>query len=259
MVIGLPQVEIFMLILARIAGLFIDAPLFSAKSIPSPVKTCVALWITTSLWFVVPVRYLPDSAISFMFALTVEVFVGYIIGFVANIMLQSAQAAGDILDMQMGLSVANVLSPTTGAMSSLSGTFIYMIAILVFVIVNGHHMVLSAIHQSFIAIPLISFIDFSKPDLLLQIIDLLRFFWVAAIQIAAPILLLIFLIDFSFGIVSRVAPQVNVFMLGFQVKPSLGLWGLMLLSPLIVQHMISLIGQTSNEISKTLILFSSGR
>jgi flagellar biosynthesis protein FliR len=69
-------------------------------------------------------------------------------------------------------------------------------------------------------------------------------------------LLLIFLSDFSFGIVSRVAPQVNVFMLGFQVKPSLGLFGLMLLSPLLIQHMMMLIGQTSNEIAKTLTLLS---
>jgi flagellar biosynthesis protein FliR len=256
MVISLPQIEVFLLILARISGLFIDAPLFSAKSIPSMVKVCMAIWLATIMWFVVPVKFLPDSMLTFILALMVEVLIGYIIGFVASIVLQSAQAAGDILDMQMGLSVANVLSPTTGAASSITGTFMYMIALLVFVIVNGHHLVLSAIYHSFIAIPIISFIDLSKPDLLFQILNLLTWFWITTIQLCAPMLLLIFLSDFSFGIVSRVAPQVNVFQLGFQVKPSLGLFGLMLLSPLLIGHMVNLIGQTSNEIARTLILLS---
>jgi flagellar biosynthetic protein FliR len=256
MIISYPQIEIFMLILARVAGLFIDAPILSAKSIPALVKICLAIWISAALWFVVPVKYLPDSMPAFVFALSVEVFVGYIIGFISSIVLQSAQAAGDILDMQMGLSVANVLSPTTGAMTSITGTFMFMIALVVFLMVDGHHLVLSAIHQSFVAIPIISFIDFSKPDLLLQILALLKFFWIATIQLCAPMLLLIFLSDFSFGIISRVAPQVNVFMLGFQVKPSLGLFGLMLLSPLLIRHMMVLIGQTSNELAKNLILLS---
>jgi flagellar biosynthetic protein FliR len=256
MVISFPQIEVFLLILARISGLFIDAPLFSAKSIPALVKICTAIWLATILWFVVPIRYLPDSMPAFVLAIFVEVLIGYIIGFVASIVLQSAQAAGDILDMQMGLSVANVLSPTTGAMSSITGTFLFLVALLIFIIVDGHHLVLSAIHQSFVAIPLISFVDFSKPDLLLQILSLLSFFWVSTIQLCAPILLLIFLIDFAFGIVSRVAPQVNVFMLGFQVKPSIGLFGIMLISPLLVRHLVTLIGQTSNEIAKTLIILS---
>lgn len=256
MVISFPQIEVFLLILARISGLFIDAPLFSAKSIPATVKVCLAVWISAILWFLVPIKYLPDSLPSFVLSIFVEVFVGYIIGFVASIVLQSAQAAGDILDMQMGLSVANVLSPTTGAMTSITGTFMFMIALITFLLVDGHHMVLSAIHQSFVGIPLISFIDFSKPNFLLQMIELLKFLWIAAIQLSAPMLLLIFLSDFSFGIVSRVAPQVNVFMLGFQVKPSLGLVGLMLISPLLISHMISLIGQTSGEIAKTIIILS---
>jgi len=256
MVITFPQIEVFLLVLARVAGLFIEAPVLSAKSIPSYVKTALAIWIAALLWFVVPVKYLPDSIPAFVLAIAVEVFVGYIIGFVASIILQSAQAAGDVLDLQMGLSVANVLSPTTGTMTSITGTFMFMIALVVFLLVDGHHLLLSAIHQSFVAIPIISFIDFSKPDLLLQMMNLLRWFWISTIQLCAPMLLLIFLSDFAFGIVSRVAPQVNVFMLGFQVKPSLGLFGLMLISPLIIKHMMTLIAQSGAEIAKTLVLLS---
>jgi flagellar biosynthesis protein FliR len=256
MVIGLPQVEVFLLIVARLAGLFIEAPVFSAKSIPSMVKIVFIIWFAAVFWFVIPVRALPDSVPLFIFALFIEVLVGYILGFVSSLVLQSAQAAGDILDMQMGLSVANVLSPTTGQMTSLTGTFLFWISLIVFLLVDGHHMVLSALYQSFTAIPIITIIDFSKPQLLYQMIDLLRFFWVSTIQLCAPMLLLIFLMDFAFGIVSRVAPQVNVFMLGFQVKPSLGLFGLALITPLLINHMMSLIGQSATALLGTLTILS---
>jgi flagellar biosynthesis protein FliR len=256
MIISLPQIEVFLLIVARISGLFIDAPIFSARSIPAFVKISLVIWLSIIMWFVIPVRYLPDSMPAFVMAIFLEVFIGYIIGFVAAIVLQCAQAAGDIMDMQMGLSVANVLSPTTGQMTSVTGAFLFLVAMIIFLIVDGHHMVLSAIYQSFTAMPLITFIDFSRPNLLLEVVELIKFFWVSTIQLCAPILLLIFLSDFSFGIVSRVAPQVNVFMLGFQVKPSLGLFGLMLISPLLINHMITLIGQTGIEITKTIMILA---
>lgn len=254
MVIGFEQVEIYMLILARVAGLFFEAPILSSRSFPSFGKICLAMWLAAVLWFVVPVRYLPNNMLAFILALVVELLVGYIIGFISGLVLQSAQAAGDILDIQMGLSVANILSPTTGAQTSITGAFLYLVALLTFFIVNGHHLLISALYHSYTGIPLISFIDFSRPDLLLHLLNLLAFFWLSAIQLCAPILLLIFLVDFSFGIVSRVAPQVNVFMLGFQVKPTIGVFGLMIISPLLITHIINLIGQTTNELAKTITI-----
>ena len=124
MVIGFEQVEIYLLILARIAGLFLEAPIFSSRSLPAFPKLVIAVWLAAILWFVIPVRYLPDTALAFLLAIVVEVLVGYIIGFISSIVLQSAQAAGDILDIQMGLSVASILSPTTGAQTSLTGAFL---------------------------------------------------------------------------------------------------------------------------------------
>lgn len=254
MVIGFPQVEIFILVVARITGLFIEAPVFSAKSLPAYVKMALIVWLSLVLWFTVPVRFLPDTMTGFALAIFQEVFIGFTLGFVSSLVLQSAQSAGDILDMQMGLSVANVMSPTTGQMTSITGTFLYLIALVTFLLIDGHHMILAAIHQSFVALPLVSVLNLSSPNLLNQILGLLTFFWISTIQLCAPMLLLIFLIDFSFGIVSRVAPQVNVFMLGFQVKPSLGLFGLMLISPLLINHMISLITQTNTALLQTLIV-----
>jgi flagellar biosynthesis protein FliR len=256
MVISFPQIELFLLIVARLVGLFLDAPVLSAKSIPMVIKVGLIIWLATVFWFVVPIKYLPDTMPLFVFSLAQEILIGYVMGFVASIVLQSAQAAGDILDMQMGLSVANVLSPTTGAMTSLTGTLLYMVALVVFLIIDGHHMVLSAVYESFTAIPLVTFVDFSKANFLFTMLGLMQFFWISTLQLCAPMLLLIFLIDFSFGIMSRVAPQVNVFMLGFQVKPSLGLFGLMLISPLLINHMISMITSSSGQLLKVITIMA---
>lgn len=255
MFIALGQIEIFLLILARISGLFISAPLLSARSIPSSIKTALAIWLASVIWFVAPVQYeFPGTVITFIIAIMLEIFIGYIIGFIANIIIQSIQAAGDLIDVQMGLSVANILSPTTGLMSSVIGTLTFYIALTIFLLVNGHHMVFSALYQSFKSLPVYGTLNFSNPNFILAITQLIQSFWLTALRLAAPSILLIFLMDFAFGLVSRVAPQVNVFMLGFQVKPSLGLFGLLITIPLFAKQISYLIDSIGVEVGKMLMI-----
>jgi len=255
MVITPSQIAVFLLVLARIAGLFLSAPIISARSVPAFIKIGLAVWLAVTLWFVIPLPYgIPEGNVLFVMSLLLEVFIGYIIGFVCNLIIQSVQAAGDIADVQMGLSVANILSPTTGLMTSIIGSLTFYIALVVFLVANGHHMVFSAIHQSFTALPILGLLKTSNVNFIYQMIELINFFWLTALRLAAPSLILIFLSDFSFGIVSRVAPQVNVFMLGFQVKPALGLLGLLLTIPLFTKQISELIGTMGGEIAKAFML-----
>ncbi|MFC1571480.1 flagellar biosynthetic protein FliR [Candidatus Margulisiibacteriota bacterium] len=247
MTISLQQLAIFLLILARIAGTFIQAPIFNTRSFPFLGKTAIAVWTAIVLWFVIPIHTsLPDSLPAFILALVFEVAVGFIIGFTCNIIFIAVQSAGEIIDMQMGLSVATALDPVFGSVISVIGRLAFFLAIIIFITANGHHLILSAFHSSFTALPVGKLANFSSPDLALQIIKLGTTLWLTAIKIAAPAILLVFLSDFTFGIVSRVAPQVNVFMMGFQVKPSLGLFGILMSLPFIVKHfnrLIELMGE----------------
>ncbi|MFA5839551.1 MAG: flagellar biosynthetic protein FliR [Candidatus Margulisiibacteriota bacterium] len=238
MLISIQQLSVFFLIVARIAGVFIEMPFFSSRSFPVFIKTAVVIWISLLLWFVVPINnILPNSFVEFIFALLLEASIGFLIGFVCNIFFHAIQGAGEIMDMQMGLSVASALDPAFGMVVSIIGKLAFMFAMIIFLSINGHHMLLSALHQSFVAIPVGHIPNFASPKLVQQVISLGTSFWSIAIILAAPIVLLIFLSDFSFGIVSRVAPQVNVFMLGFQVKPMLGLFGFLLCMPFIVTYL----------------------
>ncbi|KAF0133330.1 MAG: flagellar biosynthetic protein FliR [Candidatus Saganbacteria bacterium] len=252
MIITLPQIEVFLLILARISGLFSTAPLFSARSIPSLGKTAIIIWITALMWFVIPVSNFPSSTISFFLAVLTEATLGIILGFAVNIIFIAVQAAGELIDLQMGLSVAQSFDPIFGANISIVGRFILTMALTLFVIFNGHHMLLSIIHQSFRLIPLGGSINITSPKFLSEIISLGTILWSIAIQLAGPIILIIFLSDFAFGIVSRVAPQVNVFMLGFQVKPALGLVGILFILPIMTKYIGGLLAVMAEEALKIL-------
>ena len=242
MIITIQQIIVFFLIVGRIAGVFIQAPIFNSRSFPFFAKTVIAIWISIVLWFVTPIHStLPDSFSAFILALIFEVAIGFIIGFIVNIIFIAVQSAGEMMDLQMGLSVATALDPVFGAVISVVGKLAFFMALIIFITADGHHLILSGLHQSFTALPVGKLANFSSPNLAMQIIELGSNLWLTAIKLAAPVVLLIFISDFTFGIVSRVAPQVNVFMLGFQVKPSLGLLGLLLSLPFIVKYINKLL------------------
>ena len=195
------------------------------------------------LWFVTPIHHsLPDNIFALILALAFEVAIGFVIGFICNIIFVAVQSAGEVMDLQMGLSVATALDPVFGAVISVIGRLAFFTAIIVFITANGHHLIFSALNQSFTVLPAGKLANFTSPHLAMQIIELGSALWITAIKLAAPAILLVFISDFTFGIVSRVAPQVNVFMLGFQVKPSLGLLGILLSLPFIVKYINKLIG-----------------
>ncbi len=253
MVVTLQQLEVFLLILARIVGIFIQAPVYNSRSIPAMAKVALALWISAVLWFSAPVSWLPDSALLLILMIVNEVAIGFLIGFVCQILFTAIQAGGEIIDLQMGLSIATSLDPSTGTVTSIVGRMAYYIEITIFLIINGHHMILAALNQSFRLIPIGTFMHFSGP-LISQLINAGASLLLIAVQLSTPALVIIFLSDFAFGIVSRVAPQVNVFMLGFQVKPSLGLLVIIFTLPLLISHISSIMGQMASETIRMLTI-----
>jgi flagellar biosynthesis protein FliR len=153
----------------------------------------------------------------------------------------------------MGLSVANALDPIFGSTVSIVGRLTFYTSLVIFLIINGHHMILSGLYESFRALPLGTLVNI-KPVFSNELLEVGVVFWQVAVQLAAPAVMVIFLSDFAFGIVSRVAPQVNVFMLGFQVKPTLGLWAILMTLPLFIRAISLLIGRMGEEIFRLFII-----
>lgn len=224
-----------------------EAPIFNSRSMLRPIKTFLAVWISIVLWFIVPVKAVPQSFLDLTIMLIAQVAIGFCLGFIANMIFLAVQAAGELMDMQMGLSVGATLDPVFGSSISVVGRLTFYAAMAIFLIVNGHHMVLSALHQSFRVLPVGQMPNFANPKIFFQVLELANFFWLTAMSLAAPAVLLIFISDFTFGIVSRVAPQVNVFMLGFQVKPTLGLVALLFALPFFIKQIAFLVEAIGRE------------
>jgi flagellar biosynthetic protein FliR len=247
MILSVAQLEAFFFIIARIGGVLIQAPVLSSRSFTAPAKVAFCVWLALLLWFVTPVTTnLPTSLLGFVLVLVAEVALGFVIGFIANLLFIALQAAGEFVDAQMGLSVASALDPSIGSVISVIGRMIFFISLIMFLELDGHHLVLAAFHQSFTALPAGQVGNFTSYNLVALLSGLGAALWLTAVKLAIPAILLIFLADFTFGIVSRVAPQVNVFMLGFQIKPLLGLFALSLTLPFLLRYvgnMVETIGQ----------------
>src|SRR3989338_2600125 len=235
------QIQVFLLILFRISGVMLRAPILSSQNIPILGRTAIAIWVSIILWFVLPSAPGEFAGTVFLLALVNELIIGLLIGFVAEIIFLAVQSAGELMDLQMGFSIATTFDPIFGAQISVIGRLTLMPSLLLFVVAGGHHMILESLHRSLELLPVGVPINLFSENLPLFIGHTVQKMMLISIQLAAPIILLLFLADFSFGIVSRVAPQVNVFMLGFQVKPSIGLIGIFFALTLLVRHTVNLI------------------
>ena len=255
MIISLPQIEVFLFIFARIAGIFIQTPVISSRSFPSMGKAALAVWISTVLWFVVPVNtdLIPQTLVGFIVVLVSEVVIGFLIGFTCNVIFLAIQSAGELIDLQMGLSVSQAFDPVFGASLSIIGRMLFFVSLTTFLLLNGHHLVLSILNQSFRMLPTPYLVNLGSQSLIPNLLNLGTIMWTTALQLAGPVVLVIFLSDFTFGIVSRVAPQVNVFMLGFQVKPALGLIAILFTLSIFIKHIAGLLGIMGEEVLKLLV------
>jgi len=235
------QLEIFLLIIARVAGVFISAPVLSDNTIPRTFKTALMFSVAFLLWFVIPFpeQKLPPDMFIFMIAVGQEFLIGYVMGSVTRMIFNGVEAAGDIMGAQMGLSVASMLDPSTGRQTVVTARLLRWIIVLIFLMVDGPHFILTALYKSYDALPLLQFWNFANAAN--HIAGMVTNIFAIAVQLAAPILLTIFLLDFAFGLVSRVAPQVNVFQLGFQMKPALGMFIFMLMVPLFMERVVWII------------------
>ena len=222
MIITLPQLLVFFLIMARIIGLILTAPILSDKRIFTMGKIAIVIWLSGLIVFVVPLPMkLPDTGIVYALALITEAFIGALIGFTTDLLITGIEFAGSLIDTQAGLSVANLLDPSTGRQVTLFSSMLKWVSFLIFFAINGHHLVLTALFESFNILPIAAPINIAEGCHYLVSLGTYIFF--LGVQLAAPILLVVFLVDFGFGMLNKVAEQVNVFQLGFQIKPTVSL------------------------------------
>ena len=223
-----------LLIFARLMGFIRFAPVLNRKEIPGMIKLSFALILTIILMMTVKTGPIP-SGTSLILGLILNIAGGMLVGFIANCIVLAISAAGDMINMQMGLSSAMVLDPTVGTQVSILGNFFGLLAVILFIDVGGVYWLINALHRSFEIFPV--YASAIPMDRLINkeyLVTLTSNVLYIGLQIASPVLLATLGQDLILGIISKTAPQVNVFQLSFLFKPVLGAAILLWIMPVIV-------------------------
>lgn len=218
----LAQLESLVLIFIRVMGVFLSAPILSSPRIAAPIKLGLALLLAIILQPIVATStVLPTEVLPYFLLVFKESLIGVTIGFVANMVFMAVQMAGELADIQAGYSFAAVVDPASGINSSIIGQFQVMMAWMVFLAVDGHHILLNGLVDSFHVLPLGSIVF--NPAIVHNVLGLSSQIFVIALQIGAPVIGAVLLGDLALGLLSRTVPQMNLLVMGFPVKMALSL------------------------------------
>lgn len=225
--------QLFLLVLTRIGALISTAPFWSGKVIPMQVKIYLTILTSAALlplvWELVP--SVSTGSPFYILMVIRETLLGLILGLASVLLFNAIQVAGQIIDTQMGFGMVNVLDPQSGTQIPMMGNFYYLIALLLFILSDGHHYLLTAVTRSFILVPPGTITSFPT-HVWQDVTGLLAQILVFALQIALPVAGVLFLTDIALGIIARTVPQMNVFVLGIPIKILAGIFTIFFVLPL---------------------------
>jgi flagellar biosynthesis protein FliR len=223
----------------RVLAVFSSAPIFSARSVP--VRTRVALAMLVALCAQAGLPDQPMVALTDPQAFSVvlqQVVIGVAIGLAVRIVFASVELAGEVIGLQMGLNFAGFFDPSTNSQSSTVGRFFGNTTMLLFVVLNGHLMLLQAVIASFETFPIGG--DAFESINRLQLHQLGAIVFRYGLWIALPMIGMLLFINIVLGFISRIAPQMNAFAIGFPLTLSAGLLGMAFTLPMLDAPVIAL-------------------
>ena len=227
---------LFLLIMVRMASLFVITPVFGGRNVPSYFKIGFAFFCSVIL-----VNLLKDVTVdftniySYSALILKELAIGIILGYTSYLVFSALYLAGQIIDTQIGFGMVNVLDPMQDSQVPLTGNLLYIITIVFFLMMNGHHVLLTALFKSYNVLPINSFVF---NDALFN--NMLRIFYetfAIGFKISIPVIAASLLAEIALGILAKTVPQMNVFVVGMPLKVGVGLITLFAMMPIFVSTM----------------------
>ena len=206
---------------ARIGGWMLLAPPFSHRAIPVKVKTLLSLGLAMAVAPQAPGSLITGansaaSTLNLLIAVATEFFIGSALGFLVLCLFAASQAAGDIIDLLGGFTMAFAFDPLSNSGSSVMGRFYQITALTLLFATNAHLIVLAGLLKTYSVLPVGAMLDLGVLGRSVTAVG--SGLMLSALQIAAPIVAILFLTDVGLGLLTRVAPSLNVFALGFSLK-----------------------------------------
>jgi len=207
---------IFFLLFSRISGVIAFFPFFSHMSIPVPVKTALAFYLTILFFPVTTLNHIPYEVGNIAFYVINEFMLGFIAALILNFVFAALGLAGSQISMIMGFSMASVMDPTTGTNTPIIGQILTLIAVLVLLAFNGHHLMLLFLSESIHHIQLGGF--YPQEFMWDYINASVRHMFMMGLIISFPFIALSILSDVIFGMLMKTMPQFNLLVVGFPIK-----------------------------------------
>lgn len=238
----------FLQVMARVTALFVSAPVFGDRETPTQLK--IGLSVIISIAILPLVRpylghVLPDSSYKMAVIIIEQAVIGLFIGYLVSLFFSSIRIGGDIIDYQLGFTQAATFNPNFNETVSPIANLQYRYAIVIYLLANGHWMLLAALERSFSVLAvdklsliagMQSFIDIGFQTLLI------------GLQIAAPAAAVLLVTDIAFALLNRAVPQMQVFFVGMPVKIMVGFMVIALAMPLLTVVIADQVGVATNRV-----------
>lgn len=222
----LPYVPVWLMVLFRLTGIFVLAPVLGSSTIPRTVKVFLALGLSFAVW---PMLWIDPEASSNLAAavrgldlwslgllVALELLIGYVIGYAASLPLTGMQLGGHVIDQQMGLAAAQLFNPEFDDQTGVTGQLLFVFALTLFVAAGGLNVMLHTLVQTFRHVPLGGFASFEQ--IIHMLVGMITIMFELGLRIAAPLLCLMFLVSVGMGFLMRTVPQFNILSVGFSIR-----------------------------------------
>jgi flagellar biosynthesis protein FliR len=208
--------------LGRVAGLVMVAPIFSSKSIPRRVRAAFVVMLTIVLIPLAPRGNLPDAlSLSGMAVMVEQVAIGVMLGFILRVLFEAVAFGGELVGIGMGLSFGRTVDPSNGTSTPVASQLYMMLATLLFLAMNGHLELIRLLASSFTSLP--PGAATLGRETFWAIAGLGSALFSGAVRVALPAMIALLVVNLGFGVMSRAAPSLNLFAIGFPVTLIVGL------------------------------------
>ncbi|MDE7299651.1 MAG: flagellar biosynthetic protein FliR [Lachnospiraceae bacterium] len=216
------QFEFFLMIMVRISAFIYTAPFFSIGSVPQRVKVGLSAVLSYLMFTLLPYEPLSYSgSLGFLIMIALNAIAGFVMGFFANINTHILSFTGQIVDMQIGFSMATEYDPATRTTVSLSSNIFNYAVMLILLVTRLHYYIIEAILDSFHVIPIAE--ATLQPEIYKLMLQFIIDFCVIGFRIALPVFAATLIANTVLAILAKVAPQMNMFVIGMQMKVLIGL------------------------------------
>lgn len=220
------------LIFVRVSSILMTAPFFGSEFFPTRVKLFFAVAMTVMLYPVIPMQgaYIPADAtlIELVVATVQEVLVGATMGLVGQVVFGGVQLGGQFISIKMGLGFANMVDPLTQDQSALVTQLFMIFGVILFLAIDGEHMYIQALYRSFDIVPIGEVqAQFAAPVFM----EMASQLFIIGVQLSAPFMIVLFILDLAFAIFGRIMPKANVFFIALPLKVLIGLTMVLLVTP----------------------------